>query len=135
METSCGIVLVNLDSVLLLQYPQGHWDLPKGHLEGKDTGKRKAAQRELYEETGINEITFIEEFEMRTEYTFRHKKKIISKEVWWYLAETNQLSIVLSHEHTNYVWLEWKQAEEMITHQESKNVVVAAMKHMQSLNY
>ena len=29
METSCGVVLVNFGTVLLLQYPQGHWDLPK----------------------------------------------------------------------------------------------------------
>ena len=36
METSCGVVLVNYGTVLLLQYPQGHWDLPKGHVEEDD---------------------------------------------------------------------------------------------------
>ena len=36
METSCGVILVNLGSILLLQYPQGHWDLPKGHVEQDD---------------------------------------------------------------------------------------------------
>ena len=121
METSCGVVLVNLDSILLLQYPQGHWDLPKGHLEVKDLNKRVAAQRELNEETGINEIEFIDGFEMRTEYNFRHKNKIVNKEVWWFLAETQQLSVVLSHEHLNYIWLEWNQAKEMLTHQELVN--------------
>ena len=37
METSCGFVLVNYDSVLLLQYPQGHWSFPKGHVEEGET--------------------------------------------------------------------------------------------------
>jgi 8-oxo-dGTP pyrophosphatase MutT (NUDIX family) len=38
METSSGVILVNLGTVLLLQYPQGHWDLPKGHIEDTDSG-------------------------------------------------------------------------------------------------
>ena len=46
METSCGVVLVNYGTVLLLQYPQGHWDLPKGHVEREDTDKKSTAARE-----------------------------------------------------------------------------------------
>ena len=59
METSCGVVLVNFGTVLLLQYPQGHWDFPKGHVEDTDTDKKSTAARELREETGISEISFI----------------------------------------------------------------------------
>ena len=47
METSCGVVLVNLDSILLLQYPQGHWDLPKGHVEDTDVDHIATVRREL----------------------------------------------------------------------------------------
>ena len=47
METSCGVVLVNFGSILLLQYPQGHWDFPKGHVEESDTDRRDTAAREL----------------------------------------------------------------------------------------
>ena len=43
METSCGVVLVNFDTILLLQYPQGHWDLPKGHVEDSDEDKDEPA--------------------------------------------------------------------------------------------
>ena len=53
METSCGFVLVNYDSVLLLQYPQGHWSFPKGHVEEGDANHHITASRELSEETGI----------------------------------------------------------------------------------
>ena len=55
METSCGVVLVNYGTVLLLQYPQGHWDLPKGHVEEADGNYQITAERELGEETGITE--------------------------------------------------------------------------------
>ena len=53
METSCGVVLVNFGSILLLQYPQGHWDFPKGHVEQGDVDYKSTAARELAEETGI----------------------------------------------------------------------------------
>ena len=43
METSCGVVLVNYGTVLLLQYPQGHWDFPKGHVEADDEDHHSTA--------------------------------------------------------------------------------------------
>ena len=72
METSCGVVLVNFGSILLLQYPQGHWDFPKGHVEESDVDRMATAARELGEETGITDVEFVEDFEYRTAYDFRH---------------------------------------------------------------
>ena len=62
METSCGVVLVNFGSILLLQYPQGHWDFPKGHVEELDADNFDTAGRELKEETGIEDFEFILDF-------------------------------------------------------------------------
>ena len=72
METSCGFVLVNFDSILLLQYPQGHWSYPKGHVEG-DEDHYQTARRELEEETGINEVEIDSGWSHRTEYSFQSK--------------------------------------------------------------
>ena len=82
METSCGVVLVNLGTVLLLQYPQGHWDFPKGHVEETDADHFATTRRELCEETGIEEIHFVEDFVERSEYTYRHKGKTHTKQVY-----------------------------------------------------
>lgn len=130
METSCGVVLVNFDSVLLLQYPQGHWDLPKGHVEPSDSDKQATARRELKEETGIDDIEFISGFEHRTTYSFRHKGQLIEKEVWWYIAETETIKIELSHEHQQHLWLDWDRALEQVTHDESRKVLNAARAHV-----
>ena len=123
METSCGVVLVNYGAVLLLQYPQGHWDLPKGHVEANDSARTATMLRELAEETGIADVTVLNGFEERTEYTFRHKGKRKSKEVYWYVAETETMEVELSHEHRGYLWLDWDQALETITHDETRSVV------------
>ena len=130
METSCGVVLVNFDAVLLLQYPQGHWDLPKGHVEMTDGDHLATVRRELGEETGITEITFIENFVERTAYTYRHKGKRMDKEVFWFLAETEQLDVKISHEHRDHLWLDWEQALAQLTHDETTSVVRKAWEHM-----
>ena len=132
VETSCGIVLINFGTVLLLQYPQGHWDLPKGHVEMQDESKVETAKRELIEETGISELEFVEGFEFRTEYTYQYKGKNRDKEVWWFIANTTEIDVTLSHEHRDYLWLEWEQAIEQITHMESKGVLKAAKDYLES---
>ena len=130
METSCGVVLVNLGSILLLEYPQGHWDFPKGHLEDTDVSRHAAARRELNEETGIEELEIVEDFEMRTEYSFRHKGRKINKQVYWYIGLTEQMEVTISHEHRNHLWLDWEQAMEVLTHKESRDVLSAAKRHL-----
>lgn len=126
METSCGVVLVNFGTVLLLQYPQGHWDLPKGHVEDDDEGRQSTMLRELAEETGISDVNILEGFEERTEYTYRHKGKRREKEVFWYVAETETMDVSLSHEHRGYLWLDWDQALETISHDETRTIVERA---------
>ena len=130
METSCGVVLVNYGAVLLLQYPQGHWDLPKGHVETDDEDRRSTMLRELAEETGITQVAVLDGFVERSEYSFRHQGKRRNKEVYWCFAETEQMSVELSHEHRGYLWLDWEQALETITHDETRSVVRLAQQYV-----
>ena len=134
METSCGVVLVNFGSILLLQYPQGHWDFPKGHVEDGDSNYKSTAARELSEETGISDIDFVEEFKYRTEYNFQHKGKRIYKQVFWFIAETETMVVKISNEHLEHLWLDWDDAQEQLTHDESKGVLLAAREHMRLIN-
>ena len=127
METSCGVVLVNYGTILLLQYPQGHWDLPKGHVEDGDVDKHATAARELAEETGISEIEFVAGFETSTNYSFKYKGKRTRKQVYWYLATTEKITVRLSKEHRDYMWLDWSLALDMATHNETKGVIQEAM--------
>ena len=133
METSCGVVLVNFGSVLLLQYPQGHWGFPKGHFEESDGAYQKTALRELEEETGISEVRMVEDWRIRTEYTFTRKGRPVLKEVFWFIGETDQYEINLSHEHRNYMWLDWDAAETQLTFEPSKEVLRAARNQLRAM--
>ena len=132
LETSCGFILLNFDSFLLLQYPQGHWSFPKGHVEKGDTDHHSTASRELTEETGITDITIDAEWTQRTEYTFFRKGRETPKEVFWYLAETDELEVNLSQEHNNYLWLQFEEAEEQITFEQEKELLRSARRYLRS---
>ena len=130
METSCGFILFNYDSILLLQYPQCHWSFPKGHIEEGETNHHATASRELAEETGIVEISIHEDWVTRTEYTFRRKGSVVPKQVYWYIAETSELDVTLSHEHTNYLWLDFEEAEAQLTFEQEKDILRSAREHL-----
>ena len=128
-EKSAGIVLFKNDSgkneFLLLNYPQGHWDFVKGKVEQNET-ERETALRETKEETGIINIEFIDGFEESVEYDFRFKKEDIHKKVIFFLEKTDEKSIKLSHEHKDYLWLEYDDALKKTTFENAKNVLTKA---------
>ena len=86
--------------------------------------------RELAEETGITQVAVLDGFVERSEYSFRRKGKRQNKEVYWYVAETEQMNVELSHEHRGYLWLDWEQALETITHDETRNIVRLAQRYV-----
>ena len=132
-ETSAGIVLfrntINKNEFLLLNYPQGHWDFTKGKIELNET-PHQTALRETKEETGISNIEFIDGFEEWVEYDFRFKKEDIHKKVIFFLAKTDEQNIRLSHEHNDYVWLEYNDALKKTTFENAKNVLSKANEHL-----
>ena len=128
-QKSAGIVLFRNDSdkneFLLLNYPQGHWDFVKGKIEQNETS-HETALRETKEETGITNIEFVDGFEESVEYDFRFKKEDIHKKVIFFLAKTNEKNIKLSHEHNDYLWLEYNNALKKTTFENAKNVLTKA---------
>ena len=128
-EKSAGIVLFRNNSskneFLLLNYPQGHWDFVKGKVEQNETS-HETALRETREETGITHIEFIDGFEESVEYDFRFKKENIHKKVIFFLAKTSEKNIKLSHEHNDYIWLEYDDALKKTTFENAKSVLSKA---------
>ena len=128
-QKSAGIVLFQnfhgTNRFLLLNYPQGHWDFVKGKME-RDETPYETARRETEEETGITDIEFIDGFEESVEYEFRFNNDLIQKKVIFFLAKTNISKIFLSHEHKDFVWLEYEDAMKKITFQNAKKILAKA---------
>jgi 8-oxo-dGTP pyrophosphatase MutT (NUDIX family) len=118
-DTSEGIVF------LLLHYPSGHWDFVKGKME-KGENPLDTVIREAKEETGISDLNFVDGFEENIEYDFQFEGELIHKKVVFYLAKTNTEKITISHEHLDFVWLDYKSALEKTTYQNAKSALSKA---------
>lgn len=126
---SCGfIVFKDGDEgreFLLLRYPAGHWDYVKGHVEN-DEDELTTAVRELEEETGIKEIDVIDGFMVTMEYNYRENGEKHEKVVDFFMAKSFESDVVISHEHTGFVWLSYEDAMKKLTFDNARDVLIAA---------
>ena len=131
-EVSAGIILFNDNEsrkFLLLNYPSKHWDFVKGKMENGET-THETALRETKEETGITDVEFLDGFEEEIEYYFRAENQDIHKKVIFFLGKTKTLDIILSHEHLDFIWLDYDNALNKITYENAKNLLKKSKKFL-----
>lgn len=131
-EKSCGIVIFKENGnreYLLLHYPGGHWDLPKGHVE-KGEDEKQTALRELEEETGITKVELISGYREVISYKYHRGKQLSTKEVVYFLGKTKENAIRISDEHQDFIWLPYTEAVEKLTFENAKELVRKAEKKL-----
>ena len=124
-EVSAGIILFNEvkeRKFLLLNYPSKHWDFVKGKMEKGETF-HETALRETNEETGITDVEFLDGFKQEIEYYFRADNQDIHKKVIFFLGKTKTSDVMLSHEHLDFMWLDYEDALKKITYNNAKNLL------------
>ena len=115
---------------LLLNYPQGHWDFVKGHVEAGET-EMQAAVREALEETGISDLVFDGGFKETVRYRFYAPGgRPVAKSVVFFLARTRTARVVLSEEHRGYCWETMDGALDMATFENARRVLDSARAYM-----
>lgn len=129
-ERAAGFVLFRMNHqdrqyLLLRHRNDGHWAFPKGRLEsGED--EFKAAVREIFEETCIDQLHPIPGFRETSRYCFQRNGQRIAKSVAYFLAETPQLNVALSSEHTDFQWLRFEDAIGALSYEESRRILFDA---------
>jgi bis(5'-nucleosidyl)-tetraphosphatase len=125
-ERSAGAVLCNRKSgatrYLLLKYPAGHWDLPKGNIE-KGEEPLQTMRREVKEETGIEDLRVMSGFEHKIEYHYMRDGRRVHKTVVFFLAETDTDKVTISFEHKDYGWFGFAKALRRVTYSNAKRLI------------
>lgn len=134
-EKSAGIILYHNNSsreYLLLHYPAGHWDYPKGHVE-EGENETETALREMEEETGIKkeEIKLYDDFRETIDYIYKKGSELSHKEVVFFLGESETKTVKVSREHQDYIWLTYEEAIERLTFNNAKNLLKKIKEHLQ----
>ncbi len=139
-EFSAGAILYSFNTVhkrieyLLLNYSSGHWDFPKGNVEMGETGFQTAS-REIFEETGIDDVLYVGGFVSTIEYYYKRSNRLIHKFVTFYLAKTGKRDVRLSFEHRDFAWKEYNEAINQLTYETAKKVLREAKAYTESLKW
>jgi len=126
-EVSAGVLVYRENEnvkFLLLHYPAGHWDFPKGHIEEGES-MEETALRELREETGIrkDEIELESGFRETIDYIYKTRGELSHKKVIFFLGETEKENVKISREHQGYVWLPFKKAKQKVTFRNARKLL------------
>jgi 8-oxo-dGTP pyrophosphatase MutT (NUDIX family) len=125
-ERSAGALVFRRTSggprYLLLRYPAGHWDLPKGNIE-KGEEPIQTMVREVKEETGIVDLRVVPGYEKKIEYFYRRDGKKVHKTVVFFLAETAVEKVTISFEHQDYAWFDYSEAIKTVTYPNARRLI------------
>lgn len=92
MEAAGGIVENDKEEVLMI-FRRGHWDLPKGKIEKKETVE-DAAVREVKEETGLQNVD-LQDLIHTTYHTYIDRKdRRVLKVSHWYIMKTLDTNLI-----------------------------------------
>jgi bis(5'-nucleosidyl)-tetraphosphatase len=125
-----GVVVYYLEQdephfLLLRSRRDRSWGFPKGHLiEGEDS--LTGAMRELWEETGIREVTLVPGFTEYVTYRVNRAGRFRQKTVTYFLGRVATPTVRLSEEHSEHRWAVVEDARKILTFENLRSMVTRA---------
>jgi ADP-ribose pyrophosphatase YjhB (NUDIX family) len=118
-----GIVLNEQGQVLVVNQNGNSWSLPKGHIDpGEDA--RMAAERETKEESGISQLSYVEDLGNYQRYRIGidgKEDKSELKTITMFLYKTSQMELRPEDpDNPEARWVDKDDVEELLTHPKDK---------------
>jgi len=137
-EISAGAVIYkktdrNILFLLVYSKRNNEWGFAKGHIEENETTVQ-ATLREIEEETGIKNVTFVKDFKETDSYKINGtlpstKNRIITKKVIYYLCYTNEDFVLKTDDEIgNCKWTTFKEALFLLKYGKQKEILNKANK-------
>ncbi len=89
----------------------------------KNEKEEMTAAREIKEETGIQDIEFVDDFREVMTYFYKRGEETIHKEVIFFLAQSATEEVTISKEHIGYAWLGYDNAFKKLTFNNAKELL------------
>jgi ADP-ribose pyrophosphatase YjhB (NUDIX family) len=125
MQYSAGAVVVGPgNKIVVVNQNNNSWSLPKGHLEGNED-EEAAAIREVFEESGIQDVKILEklgEYE-RTTISLDGKGEQLDniKHITIFLGITNQTELSpIDPNNPEAKWIALQDVADLLTHPKDK---------------
>ena len=134
-----GIVLNNEGKIALVSQHGEEWAFPKGKVES-DEKYVEAAIREIYEETGLSELTLLADlgsYEYVSQGKHQFNNEPVLKKVFMYLFHTSEQTLKpVDTDNPEALWIDQEEVEQYINrphHNKFYNDVKSAIKHKTTL--
>ena len=119
-----GIVLNSRGEVLVTNQGGRSWSLPKGHIDDGESA-REAAAREIWEETGVNELVFVRDLGSYDRYRTAldgGDDEGELKTITMFLFTTSQMELgpIDSEMHPEARWVARGEVAALLTHRKDK---------------
>ncbi len=109
--------------VFLILHKSGHhWSFPKGHKDCETEESFAAAQRELFEETGLRIANRLPFPALLETYEFRHRHSLVRKKVEYFAAEVSGDPILQAEEIRDGRWVALSDAHQLLTFKEAQAI-------------
>lgn len=135
-EHSAGIIPVwikgdRVQFLLLKSKRYGHWMFPKGRSEaGEDD--RATARRELFEETGIEDICLVNDAVFIEKWFMNREGQEIAKDVKYFLGIVTGGAVRPQLEEVaEYRWATIEEAQKFVTHRSRVETLKQALRILQ----
>ena len=128
---TAGGVVINKDGLVLVVSQNGNsWSLPKGHID-EGENKLQAAIREIYEESGINELELIKELGSYERYRIGldgGEDKSELKKIFMFSFKTSQNILKpIDPSNPEARWVKKEIVAELLTHKKDKEFFLSVV--------
>jgi 8-oxo-dGTP pyrophosphatase MutT (NUDIX family) len=133
-ETSCGAVVYKMTQdgvpifLLVNSRRSNRWGFPKGHIENGES-ETETAKREIFEETGIKNVKFVENFRQEDVYLINGvldetKGRLVEKHSVYFLALALEDALDFDKNEISKVeWADIKKAQEFLSFANQKKSI------------
>lgn len=135
-QTAGGVVLNKKGQVLVVNQRSNSWSLPKGHIDPGENAF-EAAKREIYEESGINQLDFIKDLGSYQRYKIAldgGDDKSELKTIIMFLFKTDQMDLNPIDVHNPEArWVEPNEVSKLLTHPKDQDFMRSIIKQIPKL--
>lgn len=120
--------------ILLIADSKGRWTIPKGHIEEGETA-RQAAEREIREETGLQEMKVLD-FLGKINFRYRRGSSLVlmTTEIFLVRAKGKSESVKPEKWMTSLAWLPARDALDKIEYDDIGKLILLGLKKIRKQN-
>lgn len=122
-ESAGGVVVNRRGEVLVVSQHGNSWSLPKGHIDPGENAL-EAAEREIFEESGVRELTFLAELGSYERYRIGKdggEDRSELKKMHFFLFRTDQEELKPADPHNPEArWVAKEKVTALLTHEKDK---------------